>query len=122
MDVRFISDDGVRSYPASELKALLDRPNGLVWVDVPTWDDAPAHALTDVFGCHPLTIRDSMYRNQVPKVHIYPDQVFVVMHAPQPGAHGHVHYVKLDQFIGDCYLVTVHGPLNPARRSICRPR
>jgi hypothetical protein len=31
-----------------------------------------------------------------------------------PGKHGHVHYVELDQFIGRNYLVTVHGPLNPA--------
>jgi len=27
---------------------------------------------------------------------------------------GHVHYVELDQFIGPRYLVTVHGPVNPA--------
>jgi hypothetical protein len=25
-----------------------------------------------------------------------------------------VHYLELDQFIGPNYLVTVHGPLNPA--------
>ncbi|HEX7425819.1 MAG TPA: hypothetical protein VF328_02180 [Mycobacterium sp.] len=25
-----------------------------------------------------------------------------------------MHYVELDQFIGERYLVTVHGPLNPA--------
>jgi magnesium transporter len=36
------------------------------------------------------------------------------LHAPQPGAGGHVHYVELDQFVGERYLVTVHGPLNPA--------
>ena len=114
MDVRFISDDGVRSYPATELKALLDRPDGLVWVDVPTWDDQADHALTNVFGFHPLAIRDSINRNQVPKVHRYPDHFFVVLHAPQPGAHGHVHYVELDQFIGGRFLVTVHGPVNPA--------
>ena len=27
---------------------------------------------------------------------------------------GHVHYVELGQFIGPRYLVSVHGPLNPA--------
>ena len=25
-----------------------------------------------------------------------------------------MHYVELDQFVGPNYLVTVHGPLNPA--------
>jgi Mg2+ and Co2+ transporter CorA len=38
----------------------------------------------------------------------------VVLHAPYRGEHGHVHYVELDQFIGPRYLVTVHGPTNPA--------
>ena len=66
------------------------------------------------FGFHPLAIRDSANRNQVPKIHRYDDHLFLVLHAPQPGAGGHVHYVELDQFIGDRYLVTVHGPLNPA--------
>ena len=37
-----------------------------------------------------------------------------MLHAPQPGAGGHVHYVELDQFIGERYLVTVHGPMNEA--------
>ena len=25
-----------------------------------------------------------------------------------------MHYVELDEFVGQSYLVTVHGPLNPA--------
>jgi len=46
-------------------------------------------------------------------VHAYPDQLFLVLHAPELGAGGHVHYVEIDQFIGRRYLVTTHGPLNP---------
>jgi magnesium transporter len=49
----------------------------------------------------------------VPKVHAYPDRVFVVLHAPERGKRGHVHYIELDQFVGPNYVVTVHGPLNP---------
>jgi hypothetical protein len=44
---------------------------------------------------------------------VYDDHVFTVLHAPEIGPQGHVHYVELDQFIGPNYLVTVHGPLNP---------
>ena len=43
-----------------------------------------------------------------------PGHVFLVLHAPLAGAAGHVHYIELDQFIGERFLVTVHGPLNPA--------
>ena len=47
-------------------------------------------------------------------MHVYADHVFVVLHAPEAGVGGHVHYVELDQFIGKRYLVTVHGPVNVA--------
>ena len=50
----------------------------------------------------------------MPKVRAYRDHLFVVLHAPELGQGGHVHYVELDQFIGPRYLVTVHGPVNPA--------
>src|SRR6476620_10437946 len=114
MEVRFVSPAGVESCDAADLPALLDRTDGLVWVDIPEWDDEAQETLTTTFGFHPLAIRDSANRNQVPKIHRYADHLFLVLHAPQPGAGGHVHYVELDQFIGERYLVTVHGPMNEA--------
>jgi magnesium transporter len=36
------------------------------------------------------------------------------VHGPERGPSGHVHYIELDQIIGDRYVVTVHGPINPA--------
>jgi magnesium transporter len=114
LDVRFIGTSGITDHQAAELPSLLGRGDGLVWVDIPTWDDTAAEVLSSVFKFHPLAIRDCAQRNQVPKVHVYSDHIFVVLHAPHAGAAGHVHYVELDQFIGPRYLVTVHGPLNPA--------
>jgi magnesium transporter len=55
-----------------------------------------------------------MARNHISKFHFYDDHVCTVLHAPKLGTGGHVHYVELDQFIAERYLVTVHGPLNPA--------
>ena len=101
-------------FDAADLPALLARTDGLVWVDIPVWDEQAEQTLSTTFGFHPLAIRDSANRNQVAKIHRYDDHLFLVLHAPQPGAGGHVHYIELDQFIGDRYLVTVHGPLNPA--------
>ncbi len=59
-------------------------------------------------------MRDCVERNHISKIHFYDDHVFTVVHAPELGSGGHVHYVELDQFVGSNYLVTVHGPLNPA--------
>ena len=114
MEVRLVTRDGVRAYSVDDLKALLDRDDGLVWMDIPVCDEPAARVLSDAFGFHPRAVRDCLERNRVPKVHIYADHVFVVLHAPEAGRAGHVHYLELDQFIGPRYLVTVHGPVNPA--------
>jgi magnesium transporter len=114
MDVRLVTAVGVEERPVDELPALLDGDDGLVWLDIPDCDAAAVRVLTEVFRFHPLAIQDSVERNRVPKVHVYPDHVFVVLHAPERGERGHVHYIELDQFIGRNYLVTVHGPINVA--------
>jgi magnesium transporter len=114
MNIHFVSDDGIQQHPIEGLGALLARDDGLVWVDIPVCDEAAAQLLAAVFGFHPLAIRACIERNAVPKVRAYRDHIFVVLHAPELGKGGHVHYLELDQFIGPRYLVTVHGPVNPA--------
>ena len=114
MDVRFVSDDGIQQHRVGELERLLARDDGLVWVDIPVCDQAVAQLLSETFGFHPLAIQACIERNAVPKVRAYRDHLFVILHAPELGTGGHVHYLELDQFIGPRYLVTVHGPVNPA--------
>ena len=114
MDVRLVTDAGVELRGVDDLEKLLSQDEGLVWVDIPACDAEGSRVLSEVFGFHPRAVRDCEQRNPVPKVHVYPDHVFVVLHAPEAGASGHVHYVELDQFVGPNYFVTVHGPLNPA--------
>ena len=114
MDVRLITADRVERRAVEDLKALLESEEGVVWVDIPEPDDEAVRFLSEVFHFHPLAIRDAIERNRVPKMHAYSDHVFVVLHGPERGRRGHVHYIELDQFIGRHYLVTVHGPINPA--------
>jgi Mg2+ and Co2+ transporter CorA len=92
--------------------ALLARADGFVWVDVPVWDDE-ARLLLAELGCHPRVLEDCGRRNHVPTVHSYRDHYFVITHAPLEGANGHVHMLELDQIVGERFLVTVHGPINP---------
>ena len=114
MDIRLLTGDGVRDCGADELPELLARDDGLVWVDIPHCDVHATRVLREVFEFHPLAVHDCLERNRVPKMHAYPDHVLVVLHAPERGERGHMHYVELDQVIGRNYLVTVHGPTNPA--------
>ena len=114
MEVRLITDQGIEDRSPDELAALLRRDTGFIWVDIPSCDEDGARALLEVFGFHPLAVRDCVERNRVPKVHGYGDHVLIVLHAPERGQRGHVHYIELDQIISRNYLVTVHGPINPA--------
>jgi magnesium transporter len=114
MDVWVIADGGVEQKAVEELELLIALQEGLVWVDIPTCDEEGVRVLSEVFGFHPLAVRDCVERNQVPKVHAYSDHVFIVLHAPERGRGGSVHYVELDQFVGPGFLVTVHGPLDQA--------
>jgi len=112
VDVRLITPDGVERCRPDQIAALLGGP-GIVWIDVQYWDAETAKFLTQRLGLHQRAVHDCAVRNPVPKVHVYPDQTFLVLHAPEPGERGHVHYIELDQFIGSNWLLTVHGPTNP---------
>jgi Mg2+ and Co2+ transporter CorA len=113
MELRWIDADGVRLCELSELSALQARTDGFLWLDVPEWSEEAERILADTFKFHPIAIHDSRERNHIPRVHVYPDHLFIVVHAPEIGSAGHVHYLELDQFVGTNFLVTVHGPLNP---------
>jgi magnesium transporter len=113
MELRWIDDQGATLRDLSELPDLLGRTDGFCWLDVPEWSDRAEQLLTQQFSFHPMAVADSRTRNHVPRVHVYADHLFIVIHAPEIGTGGHVHYLELDQFIGEHFLVTVHGPLNP---------
>jgi magnesium transporter len=113
MKVRWIDSEGVSVRELAELSALRKRSDGFLWLDIPEWSDAAEVILANEFHFHSMAIAESKNRNHVPRVHVYPDHVFLVVHTPEIGAGGHVHYLELDQFVGEHFLVTVHGPISP---------
>ncbi len=113
MQLRWIGADGMSTRSIEDVSTLRRRDDGFLWLDIATWSDAAEVTLTEQFGIHPMALTDCRVRNHVPRVHVYPDHLFLVIHAPEIGTGGHVHYLELDQFIGPDFLITVHGPLNP---------
>jgi len=113
MKLRWIDSEGVSVRELAELPALRKRSDGFPWLDIPEWSDAAESILANEFHFHPMAIAESKARNHVPRVHVYPDHFFIVVHTPEIGAGGHVHYLELDQFVGEHLLVTVHGPISP---------
>jgi len=41
-------------------------------------------------GFHPLAVGESRERSHAPRVRVYPDHLFVIIHAPEIGPSGHV--------------------------------
>lgn len=112
MDVRYVDPAGVHDHEVGELAGLLEREDGFVWVDVPSWDDAVEPFLAGL-DCHPLVVAACRRRNHLPTVHVYPGHYFVTIHRPLLGEAGHVHLLELDLIVAPRYLVTLHGPPNP---------
>jgi Mg2+ and Co2+ transporter CorA len=86
VQVLLITADGTQRRSLDELDALLADARagrGLIWIDVPLWDDDAAAVLTERFGIHPRAAGDCAKRNPVPKVHVYRDHQFVVLHGPE---------------------------------------
>jgi Mg2+ and Co2+ transporter CorA len=116
MEIRLITSDGVERSDVAALPDLFASFENasdprFVWVDIPSCDDNALEVLRTVFGFHPRALEDCRVRNVVPKLHLYPDHSFFVLHGAEPGMQGHVHNLELDQFVSERYLVTVHGPL-----------
>jgi magnesium transporter len=115
MDVRIIDSTGAHIRQDLEIpSAAGDLDDSFMWVDLPAGDPETERVLGEVFSFHALAVHDSLRRNPAPKLHVYPEEAFVVLHAPELGDGGHVHYIELDVFLSPRFLVTVHGPLNPA--------
>jgi Mg2+ and Co2+ transporter CorA len=113
MKLRWIDSGDVSTRDLTELPELLKRDTGFLWLDIPEWSDEAEELLARELHFHSMAISESRNRNHIPRVHVYPHHVFIVVHAPEIGAGGHVHYLELDQFVGENFLVTVHGPISP---------
>jgi magnesium transporter len=113
MELRWLDSEKVLECDIAELPNLRQRSDGFLWLDIPTWSPAAEQILTDEFQFHPVAIEQARERNHTARVHSYRDHVFLVIHAPEIGTGGHVHYLELDQFVSERYLITVHGPVNP---------
>ena len=112
MDLRWISASGVERRDLAELPDLLERDDGFLWLDIPVCDEEATEMLSGTFRFHPHAVRNCLEKRRLPKIHSYADHVFLILHSLEFEEEGWGHLVKLVQFVGDRYLVTVHGPLS----------
>src|SRR5215213_7766880 len=89
--------------------------SGLRWVNVERPGALERAWLEENFDFHALDLEDVLSRNQRPKIDVYDEYLFIVLHFPvfDPQA-GRLGTGELDLFVGPDYLVTIpNQPLQP---------
>jgi len=109
VDLCWISGAGAEARAVEEAPSLLSAPDGFVWLDVPSPDDAALNLLHHDFRFHPLALQDCTKGYALPKVHVYGDHAFVIIHTVEDGEEGRARISELFQFVGPRVLVTVHA-------------
>src|SRR4051812_49866050 len=89
--------------------------NGLRWVNIEWPGSLERTWLEEHFDFHALDLEDVLSRTQRPKIDVYDDYLFIVLHLPvfDPQA-GRLGTGELDVFVGPDYVVTIPNlPLQP---------
>jgi len=87
----------------------------LRWVNIERPRQSDRAWLEEHFSFHPLDYEDVFSRNQRPKVDVYDDYLFVVLHFPAyDKTVGRLNAAEVDIFVGPDFLVTLpNQPLPP---------
>ena len=88
---------------------------GLRWVNIERPGALERAWLEENFDFHALDLEDVLSRNQRPKIDVYDDYLFIVLHFPVfDPAVGRLGTGELDLFVGPGYVVTIpNQPLQP---------
>lgn len=99
----------LRDIAIEEISDVLQQPDDFVWVGLYEPDETMLLRLQEEFGLHDLAIEDAQHAHQRPKIEVYDDVLFCVLHTAQFVA-GKVEFGETHIFLGQRFLVTVrHG-------------
>lgn len=88
---------------------VLAEPDTFVWVGLHEPDEALLEKLQEEFGLHDLAVEDAHHAHQRPKIEVYGDSLFIVLHTVQE-VNCNIQFGETHIFLGQRYLVTVrHG-------------
>jgi magnesium transporter len=127
----YLYRDGHRIRPVGvdERIACNSNRSEFIWIGIANPTEDEMRVLTETYDLHPLAVEDAIKANQLPKVDVYDDQLFVVART----AHlekGAIRYGETAMFVGRSHIISVrygseraHSTLrdgleaNPARLS-----
>ena len=99
----------LRDITIDEISEVLQKPDHFVWVGLHEPDETLLEKLREEFDLHELAVEDAHTAHQRPKIEIYGDSLFIVVHTAQVIG-GKIAFGETHIFIGRNYLVTIrHG-------------
>ena len=107
----YLYRNGQRVRPIS-IDEKIDRcedKSEFVWIGIADPTEAEMHSLQLNYDLHPLAVEDAMVADQLPKVDVYGDQLFVVARTPHMEGET-IEYGETAIFVGHSHIISVrHG-------------
>jgi magnesium transporter len=99
----------VRSVAIDEKVDCAENRSEFVWIGVADPTPEEMQALQDCYDLHPLAVEDALDADQLPKVEVFGDQLFVIARTAR--LHGEtIEYGETAIFVGHSHMITVrHG-------------
>jgi len=105
------ASSGKRMYDTTldEISDVLAQPDTFMWLGLHEPDEAMLLKIQEEFALHDLAIEDAQHAHQRPKIEVYDDCLFIVVHTSQ-FVGGKVQFGETHIFLGRRFLITVrHG-------------
>ena len=99
----------VRPITIDEKIDRLTKKDEFVWIGIADPTEAEMRSLQECYDLHPLAVEDAINADQLPKVDVYGDQLFVVARTPHLEDET-IEYGETAIFVGHSHIISVrHG-------------
>jgi magnesium transporter len=99
----------VRPISIEEKVDCADDKSEFVWIGIADPTEEEMHSLAASYNLHPLAVEDALKANQLPKIDVYDDQLFVVARTAHLEGE-HIDYGETAIFVGHSHIISVrHG-------------
>ena len=100
----------VREVSIDEKIDCAAKKDEFVWIGIADPTEDEMRRLGDCYGLHPLAIEDAIAGDQLPKIDVYGDQLFVIARTAQLTDGDHIDYGETAIFVGHSHIISVrHG-------------
>ena len=99
----------VREVSIDKKVGSADRRSEFVWIGIADPTEEEMHSLAKCYDLHPLAVEDAIKANQLPKIDVYDNQLFVVARTAHLMGE-HIDYGETAIFVGHSHIISVrHG-------------